>query len=320
MNKFEEEIERYRLQVKKILPIEKKINMLKKKKLSPEEIKKELGTDANIFEYVPNVLYHGSPKDFNIINSGESTQPGSVVYATDDPVNALFFSVFRNSSESRAHIKEYIDSNGEYKVKYIIDERIKGAVEKLITDKIITIYVCDGKQFTKPRGSMYIEREWVSKKGQNIIPVDKIQINVKDFLKSLEKQGLLEYSPYDKSKDWITVIEMLAENYPFGLNTERGKSIEKYDATYDEFIEKNFPEQLNFSKKFRLFVQKTMARDFKAETPNMTSEEEVEYKLKYIINKAYSFLNTQKNKNGETYLIPNIEEIESFCNSERIHR
>ncbi len=308
------EMLKYEEEMKKILPIEEKAKKLRREGINIEEIKSILGSDSYIFEYVPNTLYHGSLESLDVINSKESTQKGSYVYATDNPIHALFFSIFRNSSIARAHINEYIDKNGNYKVKYEIDERIEGALEEIITDKEITIHICDGEQFFKPQGAAYIGREWISKEGQNIIPTGKIHINVKQFFEYLEKEGLVEYSRYDKSKDWQTVINMLGQNYPFGLGTERGKNIEEFDSMYDEFISTNFPEQLEFSKAFRSFIKEIMAKDYKLDNQGMSLEEENNYKLGYIKKTADSLLITTKDENGKIRWIADIDKLNAFMN------
>ena len=305
---------RYEREMISFLPVEKQVKKLKRSGKSVDEIKKILGSDSYIFDYVPEVLYHGSPENLDVINSNESTQKGSYVYATDNPVHALFFSIFRNSSIARAHIDEYIDENGNYRVKYHIDERVQGALDEIITNKNVTIHVCNGEQFFKPQGEAYIGREWISKGGQSVMPVDKIQVNVKHFFESLEKQGLVEYDRYDKSKDWKTVIDMLGQNYPFGLGTDRGKNIQEFDLMYDEFIGTNFPEQLEFSKQFREFTKGIMSSDYKLENPNMTLEEENNYKLKYIKSVADSFLVSQKENNGKINWSVDMEKVNAFLN------
>lgn len=244
--KLQKEMEKYELQMKSFLPIEKQVNQLRHRGLARDEIIEQLGNKANLFEYVPKVLYHGSTKSLDIIKANESTQKGTYVYATDNPVHALFFAIFRNSSITRAHISEHIDSEGNYKVSYQIDERQKGALEEIITDRNVTIHVCDGQQFWKPQGEAYIGREWISKEGQNIVPIDKIEVNIKEFFQNLEKQGLVEYSKYEKSKDWKTVIDLLGNNYPFGLGTERANNQEAFDQRYTDYISTNFPDNLNF--------------------------------------------------------------------------
>lgn len=310
--KLKKEMSRYGNEMKSFLPIEQQAKDLKRSGKSIDEIKENLGSNSYIFEYVPDVLYHGSPKSLDVINSNESTQKGSYVYATDNPVHALFFSIFRNSSIARAHIDEYIDENGNYQVKYHIDERVQGALDEIISDKDVTIHVCNGEQFFKPQGEAYIGREWISKDGQSIVPTDKIHVNVKHFFETLEKQGLVEYDRYDKSKDWKTVIDLLAQNYPFGLGTDKGKNIQEFDLMYDEFIEKNFPEQLEFSKQFRNFIKDIMATDYKLENPRMTSEEEANYKLRTIKKIADSFLLAEKDKTGKIKWSIDIEKINTF--------
>ena len=309
------EMSKYEKEIRKIIPIEQQLKELKRSGKSVSKIKEVLGSDSYIFEYVPDILYHGSVKSLDIINSNESTQMGSYVYATDNPVQAIFFSIFRNSSIARAHIDEYIDENGNYRVKYHIDERVKGALDEILSDKVVTIHVCNGKQFFKPQGEAYIGREWISKDGQSIVPVDKIQVSVRDFFKYLEKEGLVEYDRYDKSKDWKTVIDLLAQNYPFGLRTNKGKNIQEFDAMYDEFIKTNFPEQLEFSKQFREFTKSVMETSYRLENPNMSLEEEINYKLRYIKNTAYSFLSAQKDENGKINWTINQEKINAFLSS-----
>lgn len=312
--KLKKEMSRYQTNMKSFLPIEEKIKKLKMSGKSVDEIKEAIGVDSYIFDYVPNVLYHGSPENLDVINSNESTQKCSYVYATDNPVHALFFSIFRNSSIARAHIDEYIDKNENYQVKYYIDERVQGTLDEIISNQNITIHVCNGEQFFKPQGEAYIGREWISKDGQSIVPIDKIQVNVKHFFEILEKEGLVEYDKYDKSKNWKTIIDMLGQNYPFGLSTERGKNIEEFDLMYDEFIENNFPEQLEFSKQFREFAKEVMATNYKLENPNMTAEEEINYKLKIIKNTADGFLLVQKDESGKIEWIVNMKKINTFMN------
>ena len=312
--KLKKEMSRYQTNMKSFLPIEEKIKKLKMSGKSVDEIKEAIGVDSYIFDYVPNVLYHGSPENLDVINSNESTQKGSYVYATDNPVHALFFSIFRNSSIARAHIDEYIDKNENYQVKYYIDERVQGTLDEIISNQNITIHVCNGEQFFKPQGEAYIGREWISKDGQSIVPIDKIQVNVKHFFEILEKEGLVEYDKYDKSKNWKTIIDMLGQNYPFGLGTDRGKNIDEFDLMYDEFIENNFPEQLEFSKQFREFAKEVMATNYKLENPNMTAEEEINYKLKIIKNTADGFLLVQKDESGKIEWIVNMKKINTFMN------
>ena len=221
-----------------------------------EDYKKRPADDMN---YVPSRLYHGSPNSLEVINPKESTQPGKTVYATDDPMHALFFTIFRNSSQVRAHIYEKIDESGEYQVIYELDERYEGALEETLKDNEITIHVCDGSDFYKPIGAQYIPREWISKEGKAIAPIERISISPKKLITELNEKELVRINPYNKSKDWETVIQMLTMNYPYRLDTTFAiNNPEEFERQYDEYIQAHFPEQFDFSKRFRPFVKKIM--------------------------------------------------------------
>ena len=292
MEKLDYEMTKYSECMKVYLPIEERVKELKRSGLSYDEIRRQIGDD--FFDYVPKTLYHGSPYCLDVINSFESTQSGSVVYATDNPMHALFFSIFRNSSQVRAHIDERIDENGEYKVEYVIDERYEGALEETLDNKEVTIHVCDGKDFYKPHGEQYIGREWISEEGKTIIPTDRITVNPKEILEELHNKGLLHIDRYDKRKDWITIIDMISMNYPFGLTTTRyNNNPDEFEHLYDEYIEKHFPDKLEFSKSFRSY-----ARDV------MFGDGDLKDKLKTIREKGRSFLTGNE---------PNMEEINEFC-------
>ena len=237
-------------------------------------------------EYAPKVLYHGSPESLDVINPRESTQSGKVVYATDNPMHALFFSIFRNSSQVRAHINERTDENGNYQVMYSIDERYEGALKETITDNPITIHVCNGEDFERPQGEQYISREWVSKDCIIIKPSYKITVNPKQVIKELIERKLLVINEYNKSKDFETVIDMLSMNYPFALSTERAKSNpEEFEKSYDNYIKQHFPELFRFSQKFRKYVREVMA-----------SNKSLDEKLREIRKKGLKLLQDKKSK------------------------
>ena len=299
IDKLKKYMDKYKAQMKEYLPIEQQVKELKHKGISNIEINGKLKDKLDIFEYVPKILYHGSPENLDVINAKESTQAGSYVYATDNPIHALFFSIFRNSSIARAHISEYIDEDGIYKVKYFIDERVQNALDEIITDKNITIHVCDGDDFYKPQGEAYISREWISKEGKSIIPLDKIEINIKDFFKNLEKDGLVEYDKYDKTKDFKTIVDLCGQNYAFGLGTKQGKNLDSFDKMYDEFISNNFPEQLIFSKSLRNEIKNIMNTSYRQLNENLSESEEINYKLKQVKNLADSFLTATKDQSGK---------------------
>ena len=179
----------YEKQEQEYLPI---LNELKSIYETPklDELIEKMGIEkAKKLMEVPPLLYHGSINSYDVLLAQASTQPGKFVYATDNPMHALFFAIFRNSSEIRGNIHEYIDEFGEYKVKYIIDERIEGEIERVITDRNVTIHVCDGNEFEKGTGKTFIQKEWISKDGRDIKPIDKYDVNVKQVFKELEDNG-----------------------------------------------------------------------------------------------------------------------------------
>ena len=85
---------------------------------------------------------------------------------------------------------------------------------------------------------------------------------------------------------------------------------------YDEFIGKNFPEQLEFSKQFRFFIQEVMATNYKLENPNISAEEENNYKLRLIKDTADSFLLASKDEQGKIKYDININKLNSFLNQD----
>lgn len=311
-DKLEEYLNPYVKHMESFIPIEKNLKKLLDKGLSKKEIEDKLKNDSYIIDYVPDTLFHGSVHDIDVLNPNESTQAGSHVYATDNPVHALFFSIFNNSSICRGRILEDVDDKGSYSVKFLIDERVEGAIEKLIEDKDIYIYVLNGKDFYKPHGEAFITREWVSKDGKQITPVKKLKINVKEFFKNLEDKGLVEYSYHYKGKDLETVCDFLGQNYAYGLFTERAKDMDEYDSRCDKRIKEYFPEYLKFSKCFRLCIKDIMDEDLRKDNPDMTVEEEKNIKLRKIRLLARSCHKEVKDENGKIISIPQKDAIDKI--------
>ena len=117
--KLEYYINLYKEDIIKYLPIEKKYELLKEKEYTYEQIKEKLGSNADELKRVPKILFHGSKQTLDIIYAKESSQKGAHVYATDNPIQAFFFSVFRKSSQARAKILENIDEE-EPRYQYFI--------------------------------------------------------------------------------------------------------------------------------------------------------------------------------------------------------
>ena len=299
-------IQDYRESVKKIIPIEERVKELKNKGLSYEEIKKILGKDSYVLTYVPKYLYHASPEELNIIKAHESIQKGKYVYATDNPILAVFFSIFKNRCYARGTIIEHIDKKGKYSAKYIIDERIENALKKIISNYDITIHICKGHLFFHSVGEAYTEREWLSKGGRDILPIGKIKININEFFSCLEKNNLIEYNKYDKRKDFETVIDLLLFNYTLGLATDKAQNRVEYEKTYDCFIKRYFKEQFEFSKVFRAYIRMIMNEPIRTD-----ESKEYNRRLRIIKNVAATLLKEYKEQN-KIIILPNEDNITSF--------
>jgi len=81
MDEFKCLEENYRRDVKPYLEARKILKNLKKLGKSNEEIAEIMKNYINPYTYIPQTLYHGSPFDFDKIQTNESTQKGKKVYA-----------------------------------------------------------------------------------------------------------------------------------------------------------------------------------------------------------------------------------------------
>ena len=300
------------------LPIEKKYYSLKEKEYNYDQIKEKLGKNACELKRVPKILFHGSKHKLDIIKANESSQKGAHVYATDNPIQAFFFSIFRKSSQARAKILENIDEQGTYQVHYVIDERVENSLQEIITNETVTLHICDGDLFYKPHGEKYINREWISKNGQDIVPIDTLVIKIKDLFKYFEERNLVTYDYYCKEKDWETVIEMLSQNYAYGLETKYGSNREKYDERYNEIISKYFPDQYEFAIYMKEDIKQILDEDLSMDYPTLNTEEIVNLKLKNIKKILYKFLKqdpkTNRNIINKKELDKYLKEKKNFTN------
>lgn len=226
--------------------------------LKLDELIEKTGIDkAKKMMEIPPLLYHGSPNSYDILKSQTSTQRGSFVYATDNPMQALFFAIFRNSSEIRGNIHEYIDENGNYKVKYEIDERVQGALEKTMIDKNVTIHVCNGNDFEKGTGKTFIQKEWISKSGSDVTPIDKYDVNIKQVFQELEKRDLVTYNKWSPKKDKYTILDVFGKSYLFQIS--KGEEYEKrIDEYADNFTNEHWKNDKDFVNYLRNDVKKIM--------------------------------------------------------------
>lgn len=221
---------------------------------------------------VPTLLYHGSPNSYDVLMAQASTQPGKFVYATDNPMSAVFFAIFRNSSEIRGHIREYIDEEGKYKVRYEIDERVEGALEKTISDRNVTIHVCDGNEFEKGTGKTFIQKEWISKDGRDVKPIDKYDVNVQQLFQQLENEGLVSYNKWSSKKDKYTILDVFSKNYLFQIS--KGEEAERQVDEYaDNFTNEHWQNHKEFVNYLRNDVKKIMKTEKKEDELSLTDND-----------------------------------------------
>ena len=135
-----------------------------------------------ITNHVPKYLFHGSTKAFLDIKPNESTQKGNYVYATDNPLRAIRFSLFRDSSKISCHIYDGFDQEQNYQFHININEKQKGSFQEVLNQKYVYLYVVDGKQFMRPHGEIYHHSEFISKEeGKSIAPSNIVAIDVKKY-------------------------------------------------------------------------------------------------------------------------------------------
>lgn len=237
-----------------------------------------------------------SPKE--VYNTTKEKQ----FYAFDNPIKALLYGIFNDKNKIIINIKENLDENKKYQCIYEIDERVKNELKEKMKKKNITLYIYDDNNFTKPQALSPLNRIWITNK--KAITKKEINIHIKDFLDDLEKSKKIIYSKYDQSKDWETVINLLTQNYPYGIYENFAQNIEEYDKLYTNFIEENFKDKLKFSILLQNFIKKIILK-------NKNNKKEV---LKYINSLKEHFL--IKKENG-TY-IPNKTVIDDFIVQEML--
>lgn len=231
-----------------------------------------------------------------------STRKGKQAYAFDNPIKALLYGIFSDQNKVIINIKESLNENKKYQGFYEIEERVENELENRIKSKNITLYIYDDNNFTKPETLGPLNRTWITNK--NAIINKEINVNIKDFLNTLEKNKQITYNKYKKSKDWETVINLLTKNYPYGIYENFASNIETYDRLYTNFIEKNFKDKLEFSILLQNFIKRII---FKSKNDKIE-------KLKYINNLKEHFLT--KKEDG-TY-IPNETAINDFIIQEKL--
>ncbi len=202
-----------------------------------------------ITNHVPKYLFHGSTKAFLDIKPNESTQKGNYVYATDNPLRAIHFALFRDSAKISCHIYDGFDQEQNYQFHININEKQKGSFQEVLNQKYVYLYVVDGKQFMRPQGEIYHHSEFISKEeGKSIAPSNIVAIDVKKYFEGLKQQGKISYSPYTPEKDYKTILELFSGTYLFNLGTERvQKNMPEFQAQLQQYLLDKFPDKVTFA-------------------------------------------------------------------------
>lgn len=202
-----------------------------------------------ITNHVPKYLFHGSTKAFLDIKPNESTQEGNYVYATDNPLRAIHFALFRDSAKISCHIYDGFDQEQNYQFHIDINEKQKGSFQEVLNQKYVYLYVVDGKQFMRPHGEIYHHSEFISKEeGKSIAPSNIVAIDVKKYFEGLKQQGKISYSPYTPEKDYKTILELFSGTYLFNLGTERvQKNMPEFQAQLQQYLLDKFPDKVTFA-------------------------------------------------------------------------
>ncbi len=255
---------------KKYLPVKNEV--IAKKLTSSLKIENELGERAKELFRVPAVLFYGSTSNFELIKEKSGKEEDFHLICSDSPLQSFFRTVFQNDVEVGISIKEYFDENGEYVVKYHLDEYVKGAIEKTIAGKKIMIHVLDGNMFYKATEGRYNTRDWTSRNYRNIYAMDKFEIDVKEFFNSLMDNKVLTYSPWSPGKEIPNIISIMKTSYIPRLLNEEPES----DKDLNDIIDKYYPNQKEFVKYFKEDIYEILDR-LKASTYNIKYEEIEEF-------------------------------------------
>ena len=141
-------------------------------------------------------VYHGSRiPDLKELSPKESTQVGSYLYATTNPLVALYFT----HSKDSLHLYFGTKMVDEKKMFYIV-ERIPGTLENY--RKPSSLYVLDGKDFDYFKKDSFGNNEVRTDKKQTIAKEIKIEDTLEE-LKKYEERGQLKIHTYDNKPDFV---------------------------------------------------------------------------------------------------------------------
>ena len=230
---------------KKYLPVKNEV--ISKNLANSLKIESELGERAKELFRVPAILFYGSNSIFELIKDKSDTAANFHLICSDSPLQSFFRTVFQNDVEVGITVNEYFDENGEYIVKYFLDEYVKGAIERTISNRKITIHVLDGNMFYKATEDRYSTRDWTSRNYRKIYAMDKFEINVSDFFNTLVESKVLSYSPWSIGKEIPNIVNIVKKSYLPRLKTD----IDLAENDLDDIIDKYYPNQKEFIGYFR---------------------------------------------------------------------
>ncbi len=237
---------------KKYLPVKNEV--IAKNLTNSLKIESELGERAKELFRVPAILFYGSNSMFELIKDKSDTAANFHLICSDSPLQSFFRTVFQNDVEIGISVNEYFDENGDYIVKYFLDEYVKGAIERTITNRKITIHVLDGNMFYKATEDRYNTRDWTSRNYRKIYAMDKFEVDVASFFNALIESKVLSYSPWSVGKEIPNIVNIVRKSYLPRLKTD----IDMADNDLDDVITKYYPNQREFVGYFREDVKGIM--------------------------------------------------------------
>ena len=274
-----------------------------------------LNQHPEITNHVPKYLFHGSTKAFLDIKPNESTQEGNYVYATDNPLRAIHFALFRDSAKISCNIYDGLDQEQNYQFQIHINEKQKGAFQEVLNQKYVYLYVVDGKQFMRPNGEIYHHSEFISKEeGKSIAPSNIIAIDVKKYFHDLKKQGKLSYSVYTKEKDYSTILDLFSGAYLFNLGTKRvQENMPSFQEQIQQYLIDKFPDKITFASQVKQQIDEIYNSAMAQEGLTPKQKEDL------AITNARKFANSfYSRENGE--IIYNPEMIRQYENTKKESR
>ncbi len=288
---------------KKFLPVKNEV--IEKNLTSSLRIESVLGEKAKELFRVPSVLFYGSDNSFDLLKEKSDASAHFHLICSDSPLQSFFRTVFQNDVEVGIKIDEYFDEQGEYVVKYVLDEYVKGAIHRMTKDRKITIHVLDGNMFYKTTEDRYFSRDWTSRNYRKIYAMDKFEIDVPSFFDMLIEKKVLTYSPWKESKEIPNILNIVKNSYlPRLKNSEK-----EADYALDEIIDNYYPKKDEFVRYLKEDIKKIMINDNKLSDKNYDDRvADVEYFIET------NFMAT----NSRNEFVYNSKKINDYINNKKV--